>query len=231
MFINFIEKFLGPIFGTSGIELPNYSKYLVGGKLPKNYRQLTDEVIEREKSTIKLSDVLTHDLLFDIHPELRNLRVRLLTPREILDPEYSQTRGYFQGKQSLDPSSPNYDPLGDNEYSVIAFHPNLFIKRKKDQLFLKGKNYNEDIMGVVLHEIQHAVQARSGISSSYDNLLNTYKKNAKEIIKNSKVKLFMIKNNIELAKFLKQNIYGNKIVIGMGAGTISNWMKKLPELM
>ena len=54
---------------------------------------------------------------------------------------------------------------------------------------------------------------------------------AKEIIKNSKVKLFMIKNNIELAKFLKQNIYGNKIVIGMGAGTISNWMKKLPELM
>ena len=38
-------------------------------------------------------------------------------------------------------------------------------------------------------------------------------------------------NNIELAKFLKQNIYGNKIVIGMGAGSISNWMKKLPELM
>ena len=54
---------------------------------------------------------------------------------------------------------------------------------------------------------------------------------AKEIIKNSKVKLFMIKNNIELAKFLKQNIYGKKIVIGMGAGSISNWMKKLPELM
>ena len=59
----------------------------------------------------------------------------------------------------------------------------------------------------------------------------SYLKFAKEIIKNSKVKLFMIKNNIELAKFLKQNIYGNKIVIGMGAGSISNWMKKLPELM
>ena len=38
-------------------------------------------------------------------------------------------------------------------------------------------------------------------------------------------------NNIELAKFLKQNIYGKKIVVGMGAGSISNWMKKLPELM
>ena len=54
---------------------------------------------------------------------------------------------------------------------------------------------------------------------------------AKGIIKNSKVKLFMIINNIELAKFLKQNIYGKKIVVGMGAGSISNWMKKLPELM
>ena len=54
---------------------------------------------------------------------------------------------------------------------------------------------------------------------------------AKEIIKNSKVKLFLVNNNSELAKFIKKNIYGKKIVIGMGAGSISNWMKKLPELM
>ena len=58
-----------------------------------------------------------------------------------------------------------------------------------------------------------------------------YLKFAKEIIKNSKVKLFLIKNNDELAKFLKHNIHGKKIVIGMGAGTISQWMRKLPELM
>jgi len=54
---------------------------------------------------------------------------------------------------------------------------------------------------------------------------------AKEIIKNSKVKLFLVNNNFELAKFIKKNMYGKKIVIGMGAGTISNWMKKLPELL
>ena len=54
---------------------------------------------------------------------------------------------------------------------------------------------------------------------------------AKEIIKNSKVKLFLIKDNIQLAKFIKRNIYGKKMVIGMGAGTISNWMRKLPELI
>jgi len=26
-------------------------------------------------------------------------------------------------------------------------------------------------------------------------------------------------------------MYGKKIVIGMGAGTISNWMRKIPELI
>ena len=54
---------------------------------------------------------------------------------------------------------------------------------------------------------------------------------AKQLIKNSKVKLFLVRDNIQLAKFLKKNIYGKKIVIGMGAGSISNWMRKLPELM
>jgi UDP-N-acetylmuramate--alanine ligase len=54
---------------------------------------------------------------------------------------------------------------------------------------------------------------------------------AKEIIKNSKVKLFLVDNNNQLAKFIKTNMYGKKIVIGMGAGSISNWMRKLPELM
>ena len=54
---------------------------------------------------------------------------------------------------------------------------------------------------------------------------------AKDIIKNSKVKLFIVNDNYQLAKFLKSNMYGNKIVIGMGAGTISNWIRKLPDLI
>ena len=45
------------------------------------------------------------------------------------------------------------------------------------------------------------------------------------------VKLFLVKDNYELGKFLKNNIYGKKIVVGMGAGTISNWMRRLPEIM
>ena len=58
-----------------------------------------------------------------------------------------------------------------------------------------------------------------------------YNNFAKEIIKHSKVKLFLVNNNDQLAKYVKKNIYGKKIVIGMGAGSISNWMRKIPELM
>ncbi len=54
---------------------------------------------------------------------------------------------------------------------------------------------------------------------------------AKEIIKNSNVKLFLVHDKYQLAKFLKQNMSGKKIIIGMGAGSISNWMRELPKLM
>ena len=54
---------------------------------------------------------------------------------------------------------------------------------------------------------------------------------AKEIIRNSKVKLFMVDDLKQLSQFIKKNMYGKKIVIGMGAGTISNWMRQLPNLM
>ena len=54
---------------------------------------------------------------------------------------------------------------------------------------------------------------------------------AKEVSKNSKIKLFLVNNKFELAKYIKNNIYGKKIVIGMGAGTISTWMRELPKLL
>ena len=54
---------------------------------------------------------------------------------------------------------------------------------------------------------------------------------AKELIKNSKVKLFLVNDNFQLAKFIKRNMSGKKIVIGMGAGSISNWMRELPKLI
>ena len=54
---------------------------------------------------------------------------------------------------------------------------------------------------------------------------------AKTIIKNSKVNVFLIKNENQLARYVKQNIWEKKIVIGMGAGSISAWMRNLPKLI
>ena len=58
-----------------------------------------------------------------------------------------------------------------------------------------------------------------------------YLKFAKEIIKNSKVKIILIKNEIDLAKFTKQNIYGDQLVVSMGAGSVSSWIRNLPKLL
>jgi len=54
-----------------------------------------------------------------------------------------------------------------------------------------------------------------------------YNSFAKLIIKNSKVKLINVKNELSLKNLIKQTAYGNKIYIGMGAGTISSWLKNL----
>ncbi len=54
---------------------------------------------------------------------------------------------------------------------------------------------------------------------------------AKNLARNSKVELFLVKDKNNLAKFIKQNIQGNEIIIGMGAGSISNWMREMPNLI
>ncbi len=55
------------------------------------------------------------------------------------------------------------------------------------------------------------------------NLLNF----SKLISKNSKTQVIIIKNKIELLKYFKKNLISNEIIIGMGAGLISKWMREL----
>ncbi len=59
----------------------------------------------------------------------------------------------------------------------------------------------------------------------------SYKNFAQQIIRNSKAQVLLLDDQFQLAKFVKQNIFGNKIVIGMGAGSISSWMRQLPKLV
>ena len=104
---------------------------------------------------------------------------------------------------------------------VCIFQPHR-ISRLKD--LRKEFSYAfQDADTVVLCPIYSAGE-KMKLGFSYLNF-------AKEIIKNSKVKLFLVNDNNQLAKFFKKNMYGKKIIIGMGAGSISNWMKKLPKLM
>ena len=50
---------------------------------------------------------------------------------------------------------------------------------------------------------------------------------SKLIAKNSKTQVIIVKNQIELTKFLKRNLISDEIIIGMGAGAISRWMSEL----
>ena len=40
----------------------------------------------------------------------------------------------------------------------------------------------------------------------------------------------MVKDETQLKSFIKQNSFGDKIYIGMGAGSISTWMKNLKNI-
>ena len=50
---------------------------------------------------------------------------------------------------------------------------------------------------------------------------------AELIIKNSNTQVIIVKNEIELSKYLKKNLISNEIIIGMGAGLVSKWMAGL----
>ena len=104
---------------------------------------------------------------------------------------------------------------------ICIFQPHR-ISRLKD--LKKEFTYafkNTDI--VILCPIYSAGE-KIKLGFSYDDF-------AREIIRNSGVKLFMVQNKNELANYLKKIMYGKKIVVGMGAGSISNWVKDLPNLM
>ena len=51
------------------------------------------------------------------------------------------------------------------------------------------------------------------------------------ISRNSNTQVILIKNQIELSKYLKKNLLSDEIVIGMGAGAISKWMLELKNTL
>ena len=108
------------------------------------------------------------------------------------------------------------------EESIISiFQPHRISRLKdlKEEFTLSFKKADQVILCPI-----YAAGEKIKLGFNYYNF-------AKNIAKNSKVKIFLVKDQLSLAKFIKQNIYGKKIVIGMGAGSISNWIKDLPNLI
>ena len=54
---------------------------------------------------------------------------------------------------------------------------------------------------------------------------------AKLIAKKSKTQVIIIKNYNEIGKFFKKNLIKNELVIGMGAGLISKWIRELKAII
>jgi UDP-N-acetylmuramate--alanine ligase len=108
-----------------------------------------------------------------------------------------------------------------NEEVICIFQPHRISRLKdlKQEFSLSFKKADTVILCPI-----YAAGEKIKLGFNYNNF-------ARDIIRNSKVKLFMVNDQYQLAKFIKNNIYGKKIVVGMGAGTISAWMKELPKLI
>ena len=50
---------------------------------------------------------------------------------------------------------------------------------------------------------------------------------SRQIFKNSKVQVINIQNEIDLKNYIKKNLFNDEIVICMGAGSISNWIRDI----
>ena len=107
------------------------------------------------------------------------------------------------------------------EEIICVFQPHRIsrINNLKKEFSYAFKNANSVILCPV-----YAAGEKIKLNFNYLNF-------AKAIIKNSKVNVFLVNNETQLAKYVKQNIYGRKIVIGMGAGSISSWIRNLPKLI
>ena len=109
----------------------------------------------------------------------------------------------------------------NNKEVVCVFQPHRIsrLRNLKKEFSLSFKKANRVILCPV-----YAAGEKLKLGFNYHNF-------AKAIAKNSRVNVFLIKNEFQLAKYVKQNVYGEKIVIGIGAGSISSWIRNLPNLI
>ena len=100
---------------------------------------------------------------------------------------------------------------------ICVFQPHRYsrIKLLKQEFALSFKLSNEVVLCPVYsagEKIKH--------NFNQDNF-------SKLIAKKSDTQVVNVNNQIELKKYLKKNLFDNEIVICMGAGSISNWIREI----
>ena len=237
-----VKKFKNRNFYTYGIN--HKSNFLIKNIIQKrNFTEFDLRVKVPNKKKINIKKIKIPLLgIHNVRNSVAAIAVSLTVGISILDIKKGLLN--FKGVQRRFNKIFSYN--GIDFYDDYAHHPTEI------KVVLQGVNkvYNgyEKICVFQPHRISRLKDLRKEFSQAFQNadtvvlcpiyaagekinLGFSYLKFANEIIKNSKVKLFLVNDNIQLAKFIKMNMYGKKIVIGMGAGSISSWMRELPKLI
>ena len=105
----------------------------------------------------------------------------------------------------------------ENRKIISIFQPHRYSRLKSLKREFASSFSMSDL--VLLCPI-YAAGEKKDLSYNQDSL-------AKLISLNSKTQVVIIKNQIDVKKYLNKCLVGNEIVIGMGAGSISKWMRDL----
>ena len=107
--------------------------------------------------------------------------------------------------------------VSNNRKIIAVFQPHRYsrLRALKDE-FIKSFIYAD----IVLLCPVYAAGEKKDTSYNFISFAN-------KIAKKSNVQVIFVKNSQELKNYLKRNLIDDEIVIGMGAGNISNWMREL----
>ena len=105
----------------------------------------------------------------------------------------------------------------ENRKIISIFQPHRYSRLKSLKKEFASSFSMSDL--VLLCPI-YAAGEKKDLSYNQDSL-------AKLISQNSKTQVVIIKDQLDVKKYLNKCLVGNEIVIGMGAGSISKWMREL----
>ena len=129
--------------------------------------------------------------------------------------------------------------IADIKKSALLIDGDIFFDRSiknlnwfniggKTKIFFKPKS----LKGLIEYLKLYALRGKIFILGNGSNVLfddDIYKGTIIKLGK-SFSNITLLDNEIQLRNFIRQNTFGKKIYIGMGAGSISNWMKNLKNI-